>query len=78
MNLLNIIEEIEKVDPEFNERISPRRAAIKNITGIFSKIALTTLPVALGSLLQKSIWTNTTCRCERHFKFCINTGVPGS
>lgn len=54
MNLLNIIEEIEKVDPEFNERISPRRAAIKNITGICSKIALTTLPVALGSLLQKA------------------------
>lgn len=54
MNLLNIIDQIEKVDPDFNERISPRRAAIKNITGIGSKIALTALPFALGSLLQKA------------------------
>jgi hypothetical protein len=54
MNLLNIIQELEKVDPEFNERISPRRAAIKNMTGIGSKIALTALPLALGSLLQKA------------------------
>lgn len=54
MNLLNIIEEIEKVDPEFNERISPRRAAIKSLTGIGSKIAFTALPFALGSLLNKA------------------------
>ena len=54
MNLLNIIDQIEKVDPEFNERISPRRAAIKNMTGIGTKIALTALPLALGSLLQKA------------------------
>lgn len=54
MNLLNIIEQIEKVDPEFNERISPRRAAIKNMTGMGSKIALAALPFALGSLFQKA------------------------
>ncbi|HZF66003.1 MAG TPA: ferritin-like domain-containing protein [Chitinophagaceae bacterium] len=54
MNLLSIFEEIQKVDPEFNERISPRRAAIKNLTGLGSKIALTAMPLALGSLLQKA------------------------
>ena len=32
MNLLGIIEEIDKADPEFQDRISPRRDAIKNIT----------------------------------------------
>jgi hypothetical protein len=54
MNLLNIIEEIEKVDPEFNERISPRRAAIKNMSGFGKKVALSALPLALGGLFKKA------------------------
>jgi rubrerythrin len=54
MNLLNIINEIEKVDPEFQERISPRRAAIRNMTGFGTKVALSALPLAFGSLLKKA------------------------
>jgi len=54
MNLLNIIEEIEKVDPEFNERISPRRDAIKNITSFGSKVAVAALPFALGTLFNRA------------------------
>lgn len=54
MNLFNIIEEIEKVDPEFNERISPRRAAIKNITSFGSKVAVAALPFALGTIFKKA------------------------
>jgi len=54
MNLLNIFQEIEKVDPEFNERISPRRAAIRNMAGFGTKVALSAMPLALGSLLQKA------------------------
>jgi len=54
MNLLNIIEEIEKVDPEFQDKISPRRAAIKNITSFGSKVAVAALPFALGSLFKKA------------------------
>ncbi|MDB5192214.1 MAG: hypothetical protein JWQ96_1777 [Segetibacter sp.] len=54
MNLLNIFKELEKVDPEFNERISPRRAAIKNMAGFGTKVALAAVPVALGSLLTKA------------------------
>lgn len=54
MNILNIFEEIEKVDPEFNERISPRRAAIRNMAGFGKKAALSALPLALGSLFQKA------------------------
>lgn len=53
MNLFNVIEEIEKVDPEFTNRISPRRAAIKNITGFGSKVALAALPFALGTMIKK-------------------------
>jgi len=54
MNLFNIIDEIEKVDPEFNERISPRRAAIKNITSFGSKVAAAALPFALGTMFKKA------------------------
>lgn len=54
MNLQNIIREIETVDPEFPERISPRREVIKNMTGFGKKIALGALPFALGSLFTKA------------------------
>lgn len=54
MNLFSIIEEIEKADPEFNDRISPRRAAIKNITSFGSKVAVAALPFAFGTLFKKA------------------------
>lgn len=54
MNIQNIFQEIEKADPEFSERISPRRAAIKNMAGFGTKVALSALPLALGSLFQKA------------------------
>jgi hypothetical protein len=54
MNLFGIIEEIEKVDPEFNERISPRRAAIKNITSFGSKVAVAALPFAVSEIFKKA------------------------
>ena len=54
MDLLNIIEEIEKVDPEFHDKISPRRAAIKNITSFGSKVAAAALPFAVGSIFKKA------------------------
>lgn len=54
MDLLNIIQEIEKVDPEFQDKISPRRAAIKNITSFGSKVAVAAMPFALGSLFKKA------------------------
>jgi rubrerythrin len=54
MNLFNIIEEIENVDPEFTERVSPRRDAIKNITSFGSKVAVAALPFALGTMFKKA------------------------
>jgi hypothetical protein len=54
MNLLDIIEQIDKVDPEFQDRVSPRRAAIKNITSFGSKVAVAALPFAIGTLLKKA------------------------
>ncbi len=60
MDLLNIIQEIEKVDPEFQDKISPRRAAIKNITSFGSKVAVAALPFALGSLFKKAYAQQST------------------
>lgn len=59
MNLFNIIEEIEKVDPEFGERINPRRDAIKNMTSFGTKVAVAALPFALGSLFKRAYGATT-------------------
>ncbi|MDB4905098.1 MAG: ferritin-like protein [Mucilaginibacter sp.] len=60
MNLLNIIEEIEKADPEVTERLSPRRDAIKNITSFGSKVAIAALPFALGTMFKKAYGSTST------------------
>src|ERR1700753_3635838 len=54
MNLFNVLNEIEQVDPEFNDRISPRRTAIKNITSFGSKVAVAALPFAFATLFKKA------------------------
>lgn len=60
MNLFNIVEEIEKLDPEFTERINPRRDAIKNITSFGSKVAIAALPFALGTMFKKAYAADNT------------------
>ena len=59
MNLFNIIQEIEKVDPEFQERVSPRRDAIKNITSFGSKVAVAALPFAFTTIFKKAYGQTT-------------------
>jgi len=54
MNLFNIIDEIEKFDPELNDRLNPRRAAIKNITSFGSKVAMAAVPFAMGTMLKRA------------------------
>ncbi len=60
MNLINIIEEIEKVDADVYERISPRRRAMKSFFNMGSKIAMASVPLALGSMFKKAYGQNTT------------------
>jgi hypothetical protein len=60
MNLFNIIDEIEKVDPEIHERLNPRRTAIKNITSFGSKVALAAMPFALGTMFKKAYGAAST------------------
>lgn len=54
MNLFNILDGIEKVDPEIHDKLNPRRAAIKNITSFGSKVALAAMPFALGTMFKKA------------------------
>ena len=51
MNLQNIFNDLQAADPEFGERVSPRRSVIKNMGRVASMAAL---PLALGSLLNKA------------------------
>lgn len=54
MNIVNILEEIEKVDGEIYERLNPRRAAMKDFFNMGKKITLAAMPLAMGALFQKA------------------------
>ena len=54
MNLENILGEIEKTDPEIYDRLDTRRHAMKQFTRIGGKIALASIPLALGSMFNKA------------------------
>lgn len=51
MNLQNILADLQAADPEFGDRISPRRSVIRNMGRVASMAAL---PLAFGSLLKKA------------------------
>src|ERR1051325_287299 len=51
MNFANILNSIAESDPEIYERISTRRRAIRNW---MPKVAIATLPFALGALFNKA------------------------
>lgn len=54
MNLFQIFNSITEVDPEFNERISPRRDAIKNMMSFGTKVTVAALPLMMSSLFKKA------------------------
>lgn len=54
MNLQNIINEIEKVDPEVYGRFDTRRKAMKQFANISGKIALAAVPMAFASMFTKA------------------------
>ncbi|RYY86231.1 MAG: ferritin-like domain-containing protein [Chitinophagaceae bacterium] len=58
MNLQNIINEIEKVDPEVYERVNTRRQAMQSFATLGKTLALAALPTALGSLFNKAYGQN--------------------
>nr|WP_294795278.1 ferritin-like domain-containing protein [uncultured Mucilaginibacter sp.] len=88
MNILGIIEEIEKVDPEFKDRVSPRRAAIRNITSFGSKVAIAAMPFAFATLFKKAYGQSATPSVADVLNYALkleyleaafyNTGVASS
>ncbi len=54
MNLQNIINEIEKVDPEVYGRFDNRRNVMKKFTNISGKIALAAVPTMVASMFSKA------------------------
>ena len=54
MNFSHIINEIEKTDPEFLQKTDTRRESIKGFQRFAGKVALASLPLALGGLFKKS------------------------
>lgn len=71
MNLLNLIEDIQTADPEFKDRISPRRAAIKNITSFGSKVAVAALPFAFSTLFKKAYGQTSTSSVTDVLNFAL-------
>ncbi|MDB5195969.1 MAG: ferritin-like protein [Flaviaesturariibacter sp.] len=54
MNVQNIINEIEKVDPEVYDRLDTRRSAMRRFSFIGKTLALAAIPSAFGSMLKKA------------------------
>lgn len=70
MNILNILDEIEKVDGEVYERLNPRRKAMKDFFSFGSKVAAASLPFAIGSMF-KTAYGQTTATVEQVFQFAL-------
>ncbi|GGE97149.1 ferritin-like domain-containing protein [Hymenobacter cavernae] len=54
MNILNIISEIEKIDPEVYDRLDQRRTMFKHFAGFGKKLAVAAVPFAMGAMFNKA------------------------
>lgn len=54
MNFFNILDQLEKADPEVYERMDSRRSLFKNMAGFGSKVAMAALPLAVGTVFNKA------------------------
>jgi rubrerythrin len=72
MNIVNILEEIEKVDGEIYERLSPRRAAMKDFFNMGKKVSLAALPLALGSMFQKAYGQTNPANVNEVLNFALS------
>ena len=59
MKVLEIISAIGEKDPEIYERLNSRRRAMSGFVGFGKKLALTSVPFFLGSVLQKAYGQST-------------------
>ena len=54
MNLFNIFDQISQVDPEFDERLNPRRQAIRNMMSFGKKVTIAAMPFVLSDLFKRA------------------------
>jgi hypothetical protein len=54
MNFLQILADIEQVDPEVYDRLDSRRAIFKNMAGLGQKLSAAALPLAIGAIFNKA------------------------
>jgi len=54
MNFLQILSEIEKVDPEVYERLDSRRSIFKHMSGVGQKLTAAALPLFVGAVFNKA------------------------
>ncbi|MES2455843.1 MAG: ferritin-like domain-containing protein [Bacteroidota bacterium] len=71
MNIVNILEEIEKVDGEIYERLNPRRSAMKDFYNLGKKITLAAMPLAMGSMFQKAYGQNAPTNVTEVLNFAL-------
>ncbi len=60
MNIPHIINEIGNTDPEFFQKTDSRRETIKSFQRFAGKVALASLPIALGGLFKRSYGQSPT------------------
>lgn len=59
MNVLHLLTEIEKHDPEVYGRLDTRRTAMRQFAGLGRKLAAAAVPIALGSMFRKAYGQTT-------------------
>ena len=65
------LDEIEKVDGEIYERLSPRRKAMKDFYNMGKKISLAAMPLALGSMFTKAYGQSTPAAINDVLNFAL-------
>jgi len=54
MNFLNILSDIEQVDPEVYDRLDSRRQVFKHLSGVGQKLTAAALPLFVGAVFNKA------------------------
>ncbi|RYY15463.1 MAG: ferritin-like domain-containing protein [Cytophagaceae bacterium] len=54
MNFLNLLSEIEQVDPEVYDRLDSRRRVFKHLSGVGQKLSAAALPLFVGAVFNKA------------------------
>src|SRR6186997_1759339 len=60
MNLENIFDQVPKADPSLLEKMDDRREAIKKFNRFAGKVALASLPFAVGAFFKKTYGQTTS------------------